>query len=165
MYLPMSNVPQLIIPSSLNPGDTIGLVAPSRKVSPEEVAATVTLLQEWGYRVLPGKNIYATENQFAGTDVQRASDINDMFANAAVKAILCVRGGYGCARLFEYLNLQIVAQNPKWLIGYSDITALHSCLNTFRVASVHGTMPINLKPEASQTETWQWLASLNTVMA
>lgn len=130
----------MIPPPFLQPGDTIGLVAPARKLSAEELRAAVRLIEENGFRAIPGKNILAHQNQLAGSDSQRASDLNDFLADANIKAILCFRGGYGCLRLVDQLKLS----HPKWLVGYSDITVLHARMQQQGWQSLHATMPVNM---------------------
>jgi muramoyltetrapeptide carboxypeptidase len=151
----------MLTPQPLKPGDKIGLIAPSRKVTYNDLAEPVGLLQSWGYQIAFGKNLYASLNQFAGTDAERAADFMDMITDPSVKAILCVRGGYGTARIFESLDADIVRQNPKWIIGYSDITVLHSYFHTvIGLESLHATMPINYKKGSDTSETWIMLGDV-----
>ncbi len=131
-------------PPSLKAGDTIGIISTARKISREEISPAIQLIESRGYKVILGKNLFGEENQFSGTDVQRASDLQDMFADKKVKAILCARGGYGTVQLLPLLDEKVIAQNPKWIIGYSDVTVLHSYLHKqFNMQTLHATMPIN----------------------
>lgn len=128
-------------PEALKKGDLIGMVSPASRVSPEVVEPAIALLKKMGYRVLPGQHIYAQQHQFAGSDIQRSSDLQSMLDHPEVKAIICTRGGYGSLRTLQQLNWNRFLEHPKWLAGFSDVTVLHSTLNQMRVASVHGVMP------------------------
>lgn len=135
---------ELIVPPFLKPGDTIGIVAPARKVSEDEIAPAIQIVKGWGLNVVLGKNLFGNFNQFSGTDFERAADLQEMFENPDIKAILCARGGYGSVRLLDKINLRELQRNPKWLVGYSDITVLHGILNNwYLVETLHATMPIN----------------------
>jgi muramoyltetrapeptide carboxypeptidase len=145
----------MITPSPLKPGDKIGIVAPSRKISEDELKEAMHLFESWGYEVVPGDNIYEIFHQFAGKDQVRAQDFIQMIQNPEIKAIVCARGGYGTIRLLEELNHEVIRRNPKWIVGYSDITVLHSYFNkVIAFETIHGSMPINCLPETAQNETW-----------
>lgn len=133
--------PGTIQPEALKTGDLIGIISPASRVSPEVVEPAITLLIKLGYRVLLGQHVYAQHHQFAGTDIQRASDLQSMLDHPEVKAIICARGGYGSLRTIQNINWDHFLAQPKWLAGFSDVTVLHSTLNQMRVASVHGVMP------------------------
>ena len=135
----------MIIPSPLKKGDTIGVVSTARKISPEELKPAIDLFESWGLCVELGKNTFKECHQFAGTDNQRAKDFQEMLENKKIKAIVCARGGYGTIRILDQLDFRPFIKQPKWVVGYSDITVLHSHLNTLNVASIHATMPINIK--------------------
>ena len=113
------------IPPYLKPGDTIGIAAPARKISHEELAPTLALLERRGYKVLLPENLFAECHQFAGTDEQRAADMQYLLDNSDVKAILFARGGYGSVRIIDRLDFATFLQSPKWLCGYSDMTVFH----------------------------------------
>jgi muramoyltetrapeptide carboxypeptidase len=135
---------ELIVPPFLKPGDTIGIVAPARKVEVSDIEPAVAIIKSWGLNVVHGKNLFGSFNQFSGTDIERAADLQDMIDNPKINAILCARGGYGTIKLLDKLNLRSLQRNPKWVAGYSDITVLHSILNTwYLVETIHSTMPIN----------------------
>jgi muramoyltetrapeptide carboxypeptidase len=115
----------IIKPQRLKSGDTIGLVCPSAPAySKETVQVIVESMQALGFKVKNGKNMWKRYGYLAGTDEERASDINAMFADSSVNGIVCVHGGWGCARLLPLLDYQNIKNNPKVIIGYSDITAL-----------------------------------------
>ncbi|MFO8021977.1 MAG: LD-carboxypeptidase [Perlabentimonas sp.] len=144
---------ELITPPFLKKGDTIGIVAPARKVTRSDVEPAIKLFEKWGFKVLLGKNLYKTYNQFAGTDLERAADFQSMMENPKVKAIVCARGGYGTVKVLEHINLRALQRDPKWVVGYSDVTVLHSILNSwYMVETLHGTMPFNFPKDGSDNE-------------
>lgn len=108
----------------LKTGDTIAIVAPSRKVQPADYEPFEQYLIENGFKVVRASNLNMTDNQFAGTDSERISAMNALFENSEVKAIIAVRGGYGAARIVDQLNWNALKSNPKWLCGFSDFTVL-----------------------------------------
>ncbi len=117
--------PRTVRPGRLRPGDTIGLVNPAGALwEPVNVDVAAESLAALGYKVKRGANLLARRGYFAGTDEQRAADLNALFADPEVRAIHCVRGGWGCARILPRLDWPMIAKNPKILLGYSDITAL-----------------------------------------
>ncbi|MEE4197615.1 MAG: LD-carboxypeptidase [Bacteroidales bacterium] len=150
----------MITPSKLKPGDTIGIVAPARKIEPREIEGAKQVFEKWGLKVLPGKHIFKQNHQFAGTDRERAMDIQEMMDHPEVKAIICARGGYGTIRTLSYLNFSSFIKNPKWIIGYSDITALHARIHQLGIQSIHGLMPINFPSDGSENEATQTLKNI-----
>ncbi len=135
---------ELITPPPLKLGDAIGIVAPARKISLEEIEPAKKMFEGWGFKVKLGKHLLGSYNQFSGTDKERAADFQDMINDPEVKAIICARGGYGTMRILDLINLRDLQRNPKWVVGYSDITVLHSMLNSwFKIETIHGPMPIN----------------------
>jgi muramoyltetrapeptide carboxypeptidase len=135
-------------------GDTVALVAPARKISLEEVRPAIQWLQSAGFKVKQGKHLFAEANQYAGSDKQRANDMQEMIDSEEVKAILCARGGYGTVRVIDKINFSPLRENPKWLCGYSDITALHAHLYShLHLATIHSTMPLNITSSIIQTPT------------
>ncbi len=148
----------MITPLPLKQGDKIGIIAPSRKVTREDLTEAVKLIGQWGYKVEFGDSIYDQHFQFAGKDEDRAEDFIRMIKNPEIKAILCARGGYGTVRLLENLDHKLIKANPKWIIGYSDITVLHSYLNrVIGFETIHAAMPINLTPGLTVDDSWQKL--------
>ncbi|MDD2278592.1 MAG: LD-carboxypeptidase [Bacteroidales bacterium] len=133
-----------ISPPILQKGDVVGIVAPARKVSREEIATAITMLESWGLKVVLGKNIFGEYNQFSGTDSERAADFQSMIENHQIKAIICARGGYGSVRILSQIDLRYLQREPKWVVGYSDVTVFHGMLNSwYMMESIHGIMPIN----------------------
>jgi muramoyltetrapeptide carboxypeptidase len=139
-------------PASLKKGDTIGLVCPARKISREAIQSAVEWLEAQGFNVLIGDSVGAEYHQYAGDDAVRRKDFQKMMDHPDVKAILACRGGYGTVRILDDLFYGNFINKPKWICGYSDITALHSHLNhVMGISTLHCTMPVNFAtntPEA-----------------
>ncbi|MEE2931257.1 MAG: LD-carboxypeptidase, partial [Bacteroidota bacterium] len=133
----------MIIPDYLKDGDCIGLISTARKISQKELEFGLRVLQDWGLKVFLGENIFSEDRQFAGSDMQRRLDFEYMLSDTKIKAILCVRGGYGTVRVIDKITDKLFTDSPKWIIGYSDVTVLHSHLHNLGIASIHGPMPIN----------------------
>lgn len=130
-----------IFPSYLTKGDTIGIVCPGGYMPKEKAETCIEVLTEWGFRVKAGNTLGGQFNYFSGTDEQRLEDIHQMLDDDSVKAILCGRGGYGVGRIIDRINFKKFKRNPKWIIGYSDITVLHSHIfNNFKIATLHSPM-------------------------
>ncbi len=122
----------MLKPCALRPGDTIGVVAPASPVPREELEQGVALLEGRGYRVVVGDHVLArhpSNDYLAGTDAQRAADLNSMLAREDIHAVICARGGYGAMRLFDRIAWDSFTHHPKIFVGYSDITSLHTALN------------------------------------
>lgn len=153
----------MIIPPFLQPGDRIRIVAPAGKVQKDKVLPGIELLQDEGYEVLPGKHVFDRNFQYAGTDKQRAADLQEALNDPDTKAIVCARGGYGTIRIVEKLDFTSLLRNPKWLVGFSDVTVLHAVLNKMEIASIHGAMPSffleNKKPSKSFYSLMELLSS------
>ena len=121
---PQTESKSIILPNRLKKGDLIGLVTPGGNISKEELLQTVETLEGFGFRTYYKDSVLSRYGYFAGKDIERAHELMHMFANPDVDAILCVRGGYGAIRILDILDYELIQQNPKILIGYSDITAL-----------------------------------------
>ena len=122
------------IPPFLKKGDTIAIISPSGVVDASFVYAAQEVLEKWGYKVVLGKHCLAQDGRFAGTDSQRLSDLYWAFTNVDINAVLCSRGGYGLIRILSKLQETELFNQPKLLVGYSDITVLHNLLQ--RIVSV-----------------------------
>jgi len=133
----------MIIPKKLTKGDKIGIISTARKISLEELKPAIHILESWGLKVVLGTNLLEADNQFSGTVPQRTADFQRMIDNESIRAVLCARGGYGSVQIIDKIDFSSLQKNPKWIVGYSDITVLHSHLNTLGIASMHATMPIN----------------------
>lgn len=131
---------------ALKPGDCIGIIAPASCSDSKDVEAVTELIRANGYRVKIAPSVKAAYGYFAGTDRKRAEDVNNFFRDKSVKAILCMRGGYGSARTLGLLDYKMIAKNPKPLIGFSDITALHIALGKFSgISTIHGPVGMTLQ--------------------
>ena len=148
----------LIVPPILKKGDAVGIVAPARKVTRDEIAPAIAMIESWGLKVVLGKNLFGEFNQFSGTDSQRAADFQSMIENPKVKAIVCARGGYGSIRILDEINLRQLQREPKWVVGYSDITVFHGMLNSwYMMESIHGIMPINFPANGQPNQSTESL--------
>ena len=114
----------LIKPERLQKGDTIAIIAPAGDIEKDKILNSVRYFENLGYKVKSGKNIFNKDRYLAGNDEQRLEDLHNAFADNDVKAILCARGGYGCLRLINKIDYDLIRNNPKIFCGYSDITAL-----------------------------------------
>ena len=142
----------MIQPSKLSKGDSVILIAPSRKVELEDLKSAEKLLINWGLFPIRAKNILAENGIFAGSDQQRKEDLQWAMDHPTAKAIWCFRGGYGSVRLIEQINPSGFISYPKWLIGFSDITVLHCFSNIIlNASSIHATMPINVRENTSNS--------------
>jgi muramoyltetrapeptide carboxypeptidase len=144
---------KMIIPPYLKKGDTIAIVATARKNIEDNLQPAISWLHNWGLEVVVGKTIGLDHNQLAGTDEERAADFQAQLDNPNIKAIWCVRGGYGTVRMIDLLDFTKFKQNPKWIIGFSDVTVLHSHLNNLGFVSIHGIMPVSAKATEEAKES------------
>ena len=136
----------MIQPPYLRKGDKIGIVAPARRISFDEVHPSIKLFQKWGLEVILGTYIFGNENQFAGSDSQRQADFQQMLDDPSIHAIICARGGYGTVRIIDKLDFSGFCKNPKWIVGYSDITVFHAHVHKhFGIETIHSVMPVNIK--------------------
>ncbi len=136
-------------PPYLKAGDTVAIVAPSGilKNRTKEIEQAKVLLNSWGLNVVVGKHVFSKANHFAGTDDERCEDFQDALNNSTISAIWCARGGYGTVRILDKLDWTKFKQNPKWIIGYSDITALHNQIHNEGVESIHAMMCTSLQDD------------------
>ena len=130
----------MMVPSYLKKGDTILIIGTARAKSKEDLLPAIKILTHWGLSVEFGKNLFKTHHQFAGTDEERAHDLQWAINHKTAKAILIAGGGYGTLRIIDSINFSAFKKYPKWFIGYSDTTIIHSRLQKLNVACIHGTM-------------------------
>jgi muramoyltetrapeptide carboxypeptidase len=131
----------MTLPPYLKPGDTIGIVCPAGRLDAERAVACIDTLHDWGYKVRPGKTLGHAFHYFSGTDEERLLDLQHMLDDPGIRAILCGRGGYGTSRIIDRLDFSRFRSHPKWIIGYSDVTVLHSHLYAvLKTASLHAPM-------------------------
>jgi len=130
----------MIFPHSLKQGDKIAIVAPAGRLPPKGLDEAIKVLTSWGLKVVLGEHVYDTDNYFAGEDLARHADFQQTLDDNSILAVLCARGGYGVTRILDKINLASIKKSPKWVIGFSDITALHIKLENQGIASIHGPM-------------------------
>ncbi len=142
----------LVTPPYLKQGDTIAVVAPAgilrgRKATVDKAKK---LAESWGLKVILGKNMFNQNNHFAGTDNERCQDFQDALDNPNIKAIWSARGGYGSVRILDKLDFNKFKKSPKWIIGYSDITAFHNHIHNLGVETIHGMMATSLEEKSEE---------------
>ena len=145
---------KMITPPYLKKGDTVAIVATARKHIDDDLKLAKEFLENWGLKVVVGSSIGLDQNQLAGTDEDRAKDFQQQLDNTNVKAIWCVRGGYGTVRMVDLIDFTNFKVHPKWVIGFSDVTVLHSHIHNLGIQSIHGMMPVNIPratPEAKES--------------
>jgi muramoyltetrapeptide carboxypeptidase len=142
-----------IQPEYLKHGDEVAIISPSFCIEENKVAEAVIFLEKWGLKVRVGKNALKQNGPFAGSDEDRLSDLQEMTNDPLIKAVFCSRGGYGVSKIISKADFTILKTNPKWYIGFSDITVLHLWLSEVcSIMSVHGDMPLNYhNPEKTRT--------------
>lgn len=135
----------MITPAYLKPGDKIGIIAPARKVTQEEMEPGIAFLKSKGFEVVTGKNMYGNHNQFSGTDNERAADFQSMIDDKSIRAIMAARGGYGTVRIIDDLEFDPLMDDPKWICGFSDMTVVHNHIHNYLgMETIHSAMLINL---------------------
>ncbi len=130
----------MIQPPILIPGDTIGITCPAGSIPLEKVQNCILTLEKWGFKVKLGKTVGSKKDCFSASDTERAAELQQMLDDANIKAVLCARGGYGLSRIIDQINFSGFNQNPKWVIGFSDITVLHAAIQKQNTMSIHGPM-------------------------
>lgn len=143
----------LVQPNYLKKGDKIGVVACARKISLEELQPAISTLKAWGLEPVLSPNLFKEEHQFSGSDAERAADLQLFLDDSSIKAVISARGGYGTVRIIDKIDFQQFIQHPKWVIGYSDITVLHSHIHKLGIQTLHATMPINFAKDQEATDT------------
>ena len=140
------------LPDYLSKNDKVAIIATARKANKEDLKPAIELLEKWELQPVIGSSIGLEKHQFAGSDKQRAKDLQQQLNDPEIKAIWCAKGGYGTVRILDRIDFSVYKKNPKWVIGYSDVTALHSHINNFRISSLHAQMCLGVatKSEASR---------------
>lgn len=134
----------ILIPPLLKKGDLVFLVAPSGYVNKDSTKSAIAMLEAWGLKVKEGESLYKRRGIFAGSDKERLADLQEAINNADVKAIICARGGYGLSRIIDKLDLTLLKESPKWVVGFSDITVLHYYIMSFAgIPVIHSAMLLN----------------------
>ncbi len=159
----LENSKHLKIPPYLVAGDTIGITCPAGYITQEEIEPSIIQMKSWGFNVVIGKTVGARDFTFGGTDQERLTDLQQMLDDGNIKAIMCARGGYGAIRIIDQLNFSTFRASPKWLIGFSDITILHSHINSiFRLATIHSKMCNSFPSEWDKAEPIQ-IETINSI--
>lgn len=144
------------LPPYLSSGDRIALVAPARFASAELIQEAAESISEAGFKPLIYKGLESRENQFGGTDEHRAELLNKAFRDSSVRAVFALRGGYGTGRVLPLLDQEAFTSDPKWIIGFSDITALHAWANNLGVASIHAPLASTLSTTEASDVASLW---------
>ena len=143
----------MLQPPYLKHNDTVTIVSPAGRVDAALVANAAAQILQWGFRVQVGKHALAACQGFAGADAQRRDDLQAAIDDPATAAILCARGGYGCGRIIDSVDCAPLLTNPKWLVGFSDITVIHARLQRLGLQSIHGAMPKNFPASTDGNES------------
>jgi len=148
-----------ILPPYLQKGDKVAIVCTARKFSIQEAQPAIALLESWGLEVVLGQTIGLDNFQLGGTDAERIADFNTQLSNPEIKAIWCARGGYGTVRIIDSIDFALLEQQPKWIVGFSDVTTLHSHVHNLGIATIHGIMAFSvpLAKEESKKSLYQAL--------
>lgn len=133
----------MIRPRFLRKGDTVRIVAPGRKLDQESIASSVNIIQSWGLTATLGQNLSSNSHGYlAGSDTERLDDLQHALNDPSLQAVICARGGYGTTRILDQLDFSAFIKSPKWICGFSDVTALHLKLQLLGFQSIHSTMPV-----------------------
>lgn len=147
-----------IQPPFLERGDEIAIISPSFVIEEEKVSSAVSFLEGWGLKVRLGSNALKKNGTFAGTDEERLADLQEMTDDKKIKAVFCSRGGYGVSRIISRIDFSSLRRNPKWYIGFSDITVMHMWLSEIcGLISLHAEMPLNYSNPEKSSNTFQTL--------
>ncbi|MCS6823276.1 MAG: LD-carboxypeptidase [Cytophagaceae bacterium] len=122
-------------------GDEVIIIAPAGNADRKKLLSAIALIENKGYKVLEGKYLFNKHFRFAGTTEQRLHDVEWALSHPSAKAVFMARGGYGCIHLIDAVQIHMLRQYPKWIIGFSDITVFHNVLHNENIVSIHGTMP------------------------
>ena len=139
----------MINPPYLKKGDKIAITCPAKSLK-APMKDAISLLESWGLEVVLGDTITASHFQFAGTDELRASDMQKFIDDTSIKAIIAARGGYGCIRIVDDIDWTSLVRNPKWIIGFSDITVFHLQLQSMALQSLHAQMPSTISESSKE---------------
>ena len=140
----------MIQPTPLIPGDLIYITAPAKITDPKSVLFAKEYLEKNGFKVLVSAHCFGNHHYFSGTEEERLTDLQFGIDHPDVRAILCARGGYGSIRILDRINWANVLLEPKWVIGFSDITVFHHRLQKLGIQSIHATMPISFQKNTDE---------------
>ena len=137
-------------PKPINRGDLISILAPAKSIDKSIVDYAKDFLVQRGFEVKVSAHCTGRHHYYSGTDEERISDLQSAIDDSEVMAILCARGGYGSVRVFDRLDWTKFREQPKWIIGFSDITVFHHILQSMDIQSIHGTMPLNFESNSKE---------------
>ena len=144
----------MITPDILKPGDTIGIAATARKITLDELQGAIQIFESWGLKIKFSPTLFSEQHQFGGSDLERLQGMQALMDDKEVKAIIIVRGGYGTVRIIDSIDFSQFIKYPKWIIGFSDITVLHShILRHYKIETLHALMAFNLHPDRQDLES------------
>ena len=142
----------MILPANIEQNSHVRIVSTARFVVDNQLLYGVELLKSWGLKVSVGKHLFKQENQFAGSEIDRIYDLQTAIDDVDVDVILLARGGYGTVKIIDHVNFESLLRNPKWIIGYSDVTVLHSHLHeNYKLATLHASMPVNFEKNTKKS--------------
>lgn len=143
----------MIIPPYLKSGDKVGIVSTAKRTKSEEIVDGIQLLKSWNLVPVIGKHTFNEHHFFAGTDQERTEDLQNMLDDNAIKAIIFTKGGYGTMKIIDVLDFTTFKKNPKWIVGYSDITVLHNHIHNFNIETLHAVMLQGISKCTSESKT------------
>ncbi|MFV8347891.1 S66 peptidase family protein [Flavobacterium sp. ZB4P13] len=143
----------MIIPPYLKSGDKVGIVSTAKRTKSEEIVDGIQLLKSWNLVPVIGKHTFNEHHFFAGTDQERTEDLQNMLDDNAIKAIIFTKGGYGTMKIIDVLDFTNFKKNPKWIVGYSDITVLHNHIHNFNIETLHAVMLQGIPKCTSESKT------------
>ncbi|MGX1023406.1 S66 peptidase family protein [Psychroflexus sp. MBR-150] len=138
-------------PNLLKSLDKVAIICTARAVDKKDLKHALNILKSWQLQPVLGQTIGLKHHQFGGTDDERAADLQQQINNPEIKAIWCAKGGYGTARIIDQIDFTPLLKNPKWIIGYSDVTALHLHLQNIGLCSLHAQMPVDIENKSKKT--------------
>lgn len=144
-------MPNTSKPKALVQGDIVMIISPAKAIDASYVYYAKELFASKGYRVHVGKHTLGNHHYFSGTDDQRASDLQSAIDDPEVKAIICARGGYGCIRIVDCVQWAGMIREPKWIVGFSDVTVFHQRMQRYGIESLHATMPLNYQENSGES--------------
>lgn len=151
-----AEVPSKKIPPYLMPGDTIGITVPAGFITLEDILPAVAQMESWGFKIKIGETVGKKDYTLGGTDEERLADLQQMLDDPSIGAIMCARGGYGAIRIIDKIDFSGFKRHPKWIVGFSDITVLHSHINRqFGIATLHSKMCNSFPSDWSKAEPIQ----------
>jgi muramoyltetrapeptide carboxypeptidase len=145
-------------PPFLKKGDEVAIISPAFVIDEEKITGAIKFLEEWGLKVRTGRNVLKRNGPFAGTDEERLADLNEVTADINIRAVFCSRGGYGISKIINKVDFSPLKKNPKWYIGFSDVTVLQLWLSEVcGIISIHAEMPLNYTNPEKSPETFETL--------